>query len=90
MLPIKFNAEKAELLAGRLSHISSDAEASGYLVGLVLEVRRVASEILNSQFVKTGNADITLNQEILQQLDEVRANLSVILTSDIIREIEGI
>ena len=90
MLQFKFNAEKAEKLAAKLAHISPDTEASGYLVGLILEYKYVAQAILNSQKVKNGTADIQLNQEILEQLDEVRANLSVVLTSDIIREIEGV
>lgn len=82
MLLSKISTENADKLANTLSPISSDAETSGYLVGLLQDTRRCVEANLKSR--PDNNAgDVRLINEILSQLDEAESNLSVILTTDI-------
>ena len=84
MLLTKISPENAEKLAKTLAPISSDSERSGYLVGLIQDVKRCIEVNLKDRPDKDAG-DIKLINEILTQLDEAEANLSVILTTDIRR-----
>lgn len=84
MLTIKFHSENADKLAKTLSAISNDAETSGYLVGLVQDVKRCIEINLKDRPDNDGG-DVKLINEILELLDNAEANLSVILTTDIRR-----
>ena len=82
MLLTKLNTVNAEKLAKTLSPISSAAEISGYLVGLIQDTKRCVEVNLKDR-PDNDAGDVKLINEILSLLNDAEANLSIILTSDI-------
>lgn len=80
MLAIKFNAENAEKLAATLAPISPKAETSAYLIGVIREAKRLVQEVMASE-----GLGVSLLNEVIEQLDGAKANVSAILANDIAR-----
>ena len=71
----------AEKLAKSMSLISSDAEISGYLVGLIQDVKACINDNLKNR-PHMGDDDARLVRGILDNLDNIKTDLSCILTTD--------
>lgn len=84
MLLNKIATENAEKLSQTLAPISSDAQISGYLVGLLQDTRRCIEVNLKDRPANDGG-DVKLINEILESITAAETNLSIILTSDIRR-----
>lgn len=84
MLLNRIAPENAEKLSKTLAGISNDAEISGYLVGLIQDMKRCVEVNLKDR-PDNDAGDVKLINEILDLLNSAEANLSVILTTDIRR-----
>lgn len=82
MLLQKVTLENAEKLHSTLSQVSADAGTSGYLMGLVRDVKQCIETNLKDR--KANDlSDVKLINGILDDLNGVESDLSAILTSDI-------
>ena len=72
----------ADKLSKSMASISEDAEISGYLVGLLQDVRNCVETNLKS---RPGNDcdDIRLINDVIGHLETAKLNLSCILSTDI-------
>ena len=81
---MKIAALTAEKLSKSMAQVSGDAEISGYLVGLVQDVKTCINDNLKNR-PHIDDDDMRLINGILETLDRAKTDLSCILTTDIRR-----
>ena len=84
MALLKVATYTAEKLSKSMAQVSGDAEISGYLVGLLQDVKVCVNDNLKNR-PHIDDDDMRIVNGILDLLDNAKTELSCILTTDIRR-----
>ena len=84
MVLTRITTDTAEKLSKSMAGVSGDAEISGYLVGLMQDVKRCVETNLKNRPNNDAD-DARIINEILDYLQSAKIDLSLILNTDIRR-----